>query len=67
MKARFVNISTESSFLDVGWKSDAYLDSKWLLYEGGSLSVNEGGLIQAHFLASGEDGMCVSTQTTRGD
>lgn len=67
VKGRIVKISEDSIFIDLGGKSEGYLDRKELLDEEGNLSAHEGDLIQAYFLSSGDDGMRLTTQITRGD
>jgi len=53
VEARIVKISAEWIFLDLGGKSEGYLDRKELQDEEGNLSVKEGDLIQAYFLSAG--------------
>jgi small subunit ribosomal protein S1 len=67
IQGRIVKISDECIFLDLGGKSEGYLDRKELLDEEGGLSVNEGDLIHAYLLSSGDDGMRLTTQITGGD
>lgn len=67
VKGRIVKISSECIFLDLGGKSEGYLDRKELVDEEGNLSVKEGDLIQAYFLSSSNDGMRFTTQITKGD
>lgn len=67
VQGRIVKISAESIFLDLGGKSEGYLDRKELVDEEGNLSAKEGDLIHAYFLSSGDDGMRLSTHITSGD
>jgi small subunit ribosomal protein S1 len=67
VEARIVKISAEWIFLDLGGKSEGYLDRKELVDEEGNLSVKEGDRIQAYFLSSGDEGMRFTTQITGGD
>jgi small subunit ribosomal protein S1 len=67
VEGRIVKISAECIFLDLGGKSEGWLDRKELQDAEGDLSVNEGDVIQAYFLSSGDDGMRLTTQITGGD
>ncbi len=67
VKGRIVKISSECIFLDLGGKSEGYLDRKELEDEEGNLHLKEGDLIHAYFLSSGDDGMRLTTQITAGD
>ncbi|MHC1743116.1 MAG: 30S ribosomal protein S1 [Syntrophobacteraceae bacterium] len=67
VEGRIVKISAESIFLDLGGKSEGYLDRKELLDEEGNLSAKEGDLIHAYFLSSSDDGMRLTTHITSGD
>jgi small subunit ribosomal protein S1 len=66
-RGRIVKISSECIFLDLGGKSEGYLDRKELADEEGNVSVKEGDLLEAYFLSSGSDGMRLTTQLARGD
>jgi len=52
IEATIVNITPEWIFLDLGAKSEGYLDRKELLDEAGNLTVKEGDVISAYFLHS---------------
>ncbi len=67
VQGRVVKISSEWIFLDLGGKSEGYLDRKELLDAEGNLAIKEGDLVAAHFLSSGDDGMRFTTQITGGD
>jgi small subunit ribosomal protein S1 len=67
VKARIVKISSEWVFLDLGGKSEGYLDRKELLDEEGNLPVREGDEIQAFFLASENNELRFTTRITGGD
>jgi small subunit ribosomal protein S1 len=67
VKARIVKISSEWIFIDLGGKSEGYLDRKELLDEEGNLSVREGDEIQPYFLSSNNNEMRFTTQITGGD
>ncbi len=67
VKARIVKISSESVFIDLGAKSEGYLDSKEFLDEEGKLSVGEGELIEAYFLSADENQMRFTTRISGGD
>lgn len=52
LDAVIVNITTEWIFIDLGAKSEGYLDKKELLDENGNLTVKEGDLITVYFVSS---------------
>ncbi|HDQ04544.1 MAG TPA: S1 RNA-binding domain-containing protein [Deltaproteobacteria bacterium] len=52
IEAAIVNITPEWIFLDLGAKSEGYLDRKELIGEDGNLTVKEGDVISAYFLHS---------------
>ena len=52
IEATIVNITPEWVFLDLGAKSEGYLDRKELLDENGNLTVKEGDVISVYFLSS---------------
>lgn len=52
IEAVIVNITSEWVFLDLGAKSEGYLDKKELLDENGNLTVQEGDTITAYFVSS---------------
>lgn len=65
--ARIVKISTDSVFLDLGGKSEGYLDKKELLDKEGELTVKEGDVIQAYFLSRDNNEMRFTTRISGGD
>ncbi len=67
VRGRIVKISAEWIFLDLGGKSEGYLDRKELLDADGNLTVKEGEFVQAYFLSSGGEGMRFTTQITGTD
>ncbi len=67
VKARVVGISSESVFIDMGGKSEGYLDAKEFLDEEGKLLVAEGELIEAYFLSADENQMRFTTRISGGD
>jgi len=67
VKVRIVKISAELVFLDLGGKSEGYLDRKELLDEEGNLSVTEGDDVEAYFLSSNNNELRFTTQITGGD
>ena len=67
VKAKIVKISAEWIFLDLGGKSEGYLDRKELLDEEGNLSVKEGDLMEAYFLSTDNNEMRFTTRITGGD
>jgi len=52
LEAVIVKISPEWIFLDLGAKSEGYIDKKELLDENGNLTVKEGDKITAYFISS---------------
>ena len=52
LDAVIVNITAEWIFIDLGAKSEGYLDKKELLDENGNLTVKEGDLITVYFVSS---------------
>ena len=52
IEATIVNITPEWVFLDLGAKSEGYLDRKELLDENGNLTVKENNVISVYFLSS---------------
>ena len=67
VKARIVKISAEWIFIDLGGKSEGYLDRKELLDEEGNLSVREGDEIEPYFLSANNNEMRFTTQISGGD
>ena len=67
VEARIVKISAEWIFLDLGGKSEGYLDRKELLDDEGNLSVKEGDTIKAYFLSGGANELRFTTRITRGE
>ena len=67
VKARIVNISSESVFIDLGVKSEGYLDAKEFLDDEGKLTVSEGELIEAYFMSADENQMRFTTKISGGD
>ncbi len=65
--AKIVKISAEWVFLDLGGKSEGYLDRKELQDESGNLTVKEGDTIQAYLLSSANNELRFTTQITGGD
>jgi small subunit ribosomal protein S1 len=67
VQARIVKISAEWIFLDLGGKSEGYLDRKELLDDEGNLSVKEGDMIQAYFLSAGANELRFTTRIAGGE
>ncbi len=67
VSARIVKISAEWVFLDLGGKSEGYLDRKELLDEEGNLAVKEGDLVQAYFLSANNNEQRFTTKISGGD
>jgi small subunit ribosomal protein S1 len=66
LKARVVKISPEWIFIDLGGKSEGYLDIKEFLDEEGKPSVQEGDLIEAYFISSDDTGQRFASRITGG-
>ncbi len=67
VKAQIVKISGEWIFIDLGGKSEGYIESREFLDEEGKLSVGQGELIEAYFLSSDKSGMRFSARISGGD
>ncbi len=67
VEVRIVKISAEWIFLDLGGKSEGYLDRKELLDDEGNLSVKEGDTIEAYFLSGGSNELRFTTRITGGE
>ncbi len=67
VKARIVNISSEWVFIDLGAKSEGYLEAKEFLNDEGELSVREGEVIEAYYLSAEEGQMRFTTRISGGD
>jgi small subunit ribosomal protein S1 len=67
VEARIVKISAEWIFLDLGGKSEGYLDRKEFVDEQGKLSVKEGDMIQAYLLSAGTGELRFTTRITGGE
>jgi small subunit ribosomal protein S1 len=65
--ARIVKISSEWVFLDLGGKSEGYLERKELLDEDGNLTSGEGDMIQAYFLSTNNNDLRFTTRITGGE
>jgi small subunit ribosomal protein S1 len=66
LKARIVKISPEWIFIDLGGKSEGYLDIKEFFDEEGKLSVREGDLIEAYFISSDDTGQRFASKISGG-
>lgn len=66
-KVRIVKISADFIFLDLGGKSEGYLDRKELLDEEGNLSVKEGDVIEAYFLSTDNNDLRFTTKISGGE
>jgi len=67
VKAKIVKISTEWVFLDLGGKSEGYLDKKELMDEEGDISVKEGDVMEAYFLSADSNELRFTTRIAGGD
>ena len=67
IEATVVKITQDWIFLDLGGKSEGYLDRKELADENGNLSVKEGDSIEAYFLSSKHNEKLFTTRIGAGD
>jgi len=67
VQAVIVKITTEWIFIDLGGKSDGYLDAKEFIVENGALTVREGDSIKAYFLSSSNNEKLFTTKIGKGD
>ncbi|HEX7533755.1 MAG TPA: 30S ribosomal protein S1, partial [Syntrophales bacterium] len=67
IEAVIVKITQDWIFLDLGGKSEGYLDRKELADENGNLSVKEGDSIEAYFLSSRHNEKLFTTRIGAGD
>ncbi len=67
IEATIVKITQDWIFLDLGGKSEGYLDRKELADENGNLSVKEGDSIEAYFLSSKHNEKLFTTKIGAGD
>jgi small subunit ribosomal protein S1 len=65
--ATVVKISADCVFLDLGGKSEGYLDRKELLDEDGNLTVKEGDGVQAYLLSANSNELRFTTRISGGD
>ncbi len=66
VEAVIVKITKEWIFLDLGGKSEGYLDRKELLDDDGNLTVQEGNTIQAYFLSARNNEQLFTTKIGKG-
>jgi small subunit ribosomal protein S1 len=66
IETRIVKITEEWIFLDLGGKSEGYLDKKELLNEDGALRAHEGDTISAYFLSSQNNEKLFTTRVRGG-
>ncbi len=67
IEAAIVKITQDWIFLDLGGKSEGYLDRKELADENGNLSVKEGDTVEAYFLSSRHNEKLFTTKIGAGD
>jgi small subunit ribosomal protein S1 len=67
VNAVIVKITPEWIFIDLGSKSEGYLDGKEFLNGEGNLTVKEGDTIRAYFLSSRNNEKLFTTRIGRGD
>jgi small subunit ribosomal protein S1 len=60
LRGTVVSITSDSVFVDVGGKSEAFIDRRELLDEHGELTVKEGQVIEAQVIHAGADGLRLS-------
>ncbi|MEI6125300.1 MAG: 30S ribosomal protein S1 [Pseudomonadota bacterium] len=66
LDVRIVKVSREWVFLDLGGKSEGYLEKKELLDDRGELTVKEGDTICAYFLSADSSGWLFTTKVGSG-
>jgi small subunit ribosomal protein S1 len=66
IKARIVKITESWIFIDLGGKSEGYLDKKELLDKEGKLTVQEGDTIHAYLLSSDNNENLFTTRVGKG-
>jgi len=64
VEAMIVKISPEWIFIDLGAKSEGYIDKKEFLDEEGTLTVREGDTVTAYFLSSRHSERLFTTKLT---
>jgi small subunit ribosomal protein S1 len=67
IEAVIVKITQDWIFLDLGGKSEGYLDRKELTDDGGNLTVKEGDSVTAYFLSSKHNEKLFTTKIGAGD
>ena len=66
IKASVVGISPDTVFLDVGEKSEGYVDRKELEDDTGALTVKEGDTLEVYFLSAAQNEMLFTTKIGGG-
>jgi len=66
LRATVVDITQDTIFLDIGEKSEGYLDRKELEDETGSITVNTGDTLEVYFLSSARNEMLFTTKIGGG-
>ncbi len=67
VEAKIVKITNDWIFLDLGGKSEGYLDRKELADEEGNVAVKEGDVLTAYFLSSRHNEKLFTTRIGAGD
>jgi small subunit ribosomal protein S1 len=67
LEATIVKITQEWIFIDLGGKSEGYLDRKEFIDEGGNLTVKEGDIVTAYFLSSRHNEKLFTSKIGAGD
>lgn len=67
VEAKIVKISAEWIFLDLGGKSEGYLERKELQDEEGALPVKEGDVVEAYFLSTANQELRFTTKISGGE
>ncbi len=67
VKAQIVKISGEWIFIDLGGKSEGYIEGKEFLDEEGKLTVGQGEVIEVYFLSADSNGLRFSARISGGE
>ncbi|HPN10106.1 MAG TPA: S1 RNA-binding domain-containing protein, partial [Syntrophales bacterium] len=67
VEVKIVKITNDWIFLDLGGKSEGYLDRKELADEEGNVAVKEGDVLTAYFLSSRHNEKLFTTRIGAGD
>lgn len=67
IEAEIVKITSEWIFIDLGSKSEGYLDRNELVDEEGNVSVKEGDVVQVYFLSAKNNEFLFTTRIGKGE